>query len=108
MPALLIRDDVEPVELRRLAKVERDTRVARRLLAIPGAGDQRGLAARWAGMGDALAASAGRRRIGVDDPGGDGAGSARPYRAGYGGRTGDRDGLCAAATRRIGAPSGTP
>ncbi len=39
MPALLIREDMAPVELRRLAKVERDPRVARRLLAIAAALD---------------------------------------------------------------------
>jgi transposase len=52
MPALLIREDIEPVELRRLAKVERDPRVARRLLAIAAALDglSREAAARVAGM----------------------------------------------------------
>ena len=39
MPALTIRDDVPPVELRRVAKTERDPRVARRLLAIAAALD---------------------------------------------------------------------
>lgn len=37
MPALLIREDVSPAKLRQLAKVERDPRVARRLLAIAAA-----------------------------------------------------------------------
>ena len=52
MPALTIRDDVPPVELRRLAKAERDPRVARRLLAIAAAldGMSRAEAARLAGM----------------------------------------------------------
>jgi len=52
MPALLIREDIAPVELRRLAKVERDPRVARRLLAIAAALDglSRDAAARLAGM----------------------------------------------------------
>ncbi len=39
MPALLIREDIAPVELGRLAKVERDPRVARRVLAIAAALD---------------------------------------------------------------------
>jgi len=34
MPALMIREDLPPDELRRLAKAERDLRVARRLLAF--------------------------------------------------------------------------
>ena len=52
MPALWIRDDVAPQELRRLAKVEKDPRAARRLLAIAGALDglSRETAARIAGM----------------------------------------------------------
>jgi transposase len=52
MPALWIRDDVSPRELRRLAKVEKDPRAARRLLAIAGALDglSRETAARIAGM----------------------------------------------------------
>jgi transposase len=52
MPALLIREDIAPVELRRLAKVERDPRVARRRLAIAAAldGVSREAAARVAGM----------------------------------------------------------
>ena len=52
MPALLIREDIAPVELRRLAKVERDPRVARRLLAVAAALDglSREAAARVAGM----------------------------------------------------------
>ncbi len=33
MPALPIREDLSPAELRRLAKAETDVRVARRLLA---------------------------------------------------------------------------
>ena len=37
MLALMIREDVPPGELRRLAKAERDLRVARRLLAIAAA-----------------------------------------------------------------------
>jgi transposase len=52
MPALWIRDDVPPHELRRLARAERDPRVTRRLLAIAGAleGMSREAAARLAGM----------------------------------------------------------
>jgi transposase len=52
MQPLWIRDDVPPAELRRLARVERDPRVATRLLAIAGAldGTGRGAAARAAGM----------------------------------------------------------
>src|SRR3712207_4768134 len=52
MPALPIRADLPPAELRRLAKAERDPRVARRLLAIAGALDglPREAAARLAGM----------------------------------------------------------
>lgn len=52
MPALMIREDVPPVELRRLAKAEDDPRVARRLLAIAAAldGMSREAAARIAGM----------------------------------------------------------
>ena len=52
MPALTIREDVPLGELRRLAKVEGDPRVARRLLAIAAAleGLSRGAAARVAGM----------------------------------------------------------
>lgn len=52
MPALPIREDVPPPELRRLAKVERDPRVARRPLAIAAALDglSREAAARLAGM----------------------------------------------------------
>jgi hypothetical protein len=34
MPALMIREDLSPGELRRLVKTERDLRVARHLLAI--------------------------------------------------------------------------
>jgi hypothetical protein len=37
MPALMIREDLPPGELRRLAKAESDLRVARRLLAIAAA-----------------------------------------------------------------------
>jgi hypothetical protein len=36
MPALAIRSDLPPEELRRLAKLELDARVTRRLLAMPG------------------------------------------------------------------------
>ena len=52
MAALLIREDIAPIELRRLAKVERDPRVARRLLAVAAALDglSREAAARVAGM----------------------------------------------------------
>jgi transposase len=52
MPALMIREDVPVVELRRLAKTEDDRRVARRLLAIAAAleGMSREAAARIAGM----------------------------------------------------------
>jgi transposase len=52
MRALMIRDDVPPAELRRLAKIEEDPRVARRLLAIAAAldGMSREAAARIAGM----------------------------------------------------------
>ena len=52
MRALMIREDVPPVELRRLAKTEDDPRVARRLLAIAAAldGMSREAAARIAGM----------------------------------------------------------
>ncbi len=52
MPALMIREDVPPAELRRLAKIEGDRRVARRLLAIAAAleGMSREAAARIAGM----------------------------------------------------------
>ncbi len=52
MPALMIREDVPPAELRRLAKIEDDPRVARRLLAIAAAleGMSREAAARIAGM----------------------------------------------------------
>jgi transposase len=52
MPALMIREDLPPGELRRLAKAERDLRVARRLLAIAAAleGLSREAAARVAGM----------------------------------------------------------
>ena len=52
MPALMIRADVPPAELRRLAKAVRDLRVARRLLAIAAAleGLSREAAARVAGM----------------------------------------------------------
>jgi transposase len=52
MPALMIREDVPPAELRRLAKIEDDPRVARRLLAIAAAleGMSREAAARVAGM----------------------------------------------------------
>ena len=52
MPALMIREDLPPCELRRLAKTERNLRVARRLLAIAAAleGLSREAAARVAGM----------------------------------------------------------
>src|SRR5215218_10131926 len=52
VPALMIREDLPPCELRRLAKTERDLRVARRLLAIAAAleGMSREAAARVAGM----------------------------------------------------------
>ncbi len=52
MPTLMIREDVPPAELRRLAKIENDRRVARRLLAIAAAleGMSREAAARVAGM----------------------------------------------------------
>ena len=52
MRALMIREDVPPGELRRLAKTEGDPRVARRLLAIAAAldGMSREAAARIAGM----------------------------------------------------------
>jgi transposase len=52
MPALMIREDVSPADLRRLAKAEGDRRVARRLLAIAAAleGMSREAAARIAGM----------------------------------------------------------
>jgi transposase len=52
MRALMIREDVPPGELRRLAKTEDDPRVARRLLAIAAAldGMSREAAARIAGM----------------------------------------------------------
>lgn len=52
MPALMIREDLPPSELRRLAKAEHDLRVARRLLAITAAleGLSREAAARVAGM----------------------------------------------------------
>jgi transposase len=52
MPALSVRADIPPEELRRLAKQERDARVARRLLALANAldGMSRAQAARLAGM----------------------------------------------------------
>ncbi len=52
MPGLVIREDLPPVELRRLAKMEGDPRVARRLVAIAAAleGMSREAAARIAGM----------------------------------------------------------
>jgi transposase len=52
MPALMIREDLPPAALRRLAKMERNLRVARRLLAIAAAleGLSREAAARVAGM----------------------------------------------------------
>jgi transposase len=52
MPALTIREDLPPAELRRLARAERDLRVARRPLAIAAAleGLSREVAARVAGM----------------------------------------------------------
>ncbi|WP_211259388.1 helix-turn-helix domain-containing protein, partial [Belnapia moabensis] len=52
MPALMIREDMPPGELRRLAKAERDLREARRLLAIAAAleGLSREVAARIVGM----------------------------------------------------------
>jgi transposase len=53
MRALMIREDIPPGDLRRLAKTEDDPRVARRLLAIAAAleGMSREAAARIAGMG---------------------------------------------------------
>ncbi len=52
MRALMIREDVPPSELRRLAKNEDDPRLARRLLAIAAAleGMSREAVARIAGM----------------------------------------------------------
>ena len=52
MAGLWTRDDMAPQDLRRLARSEKDTRVARRLLAIAGALDglSREAAARLAGM----------------------------------------------------------
>lgn len=52
MLALMIREDIPPVELRRLARIEGDLRVARRLLAIAAAldGMSREAAARITGM----------------------------------------------------------
>jgi transposase len=52
MPALAIRQDLSPAELRRLARVEPDRRAAMRILAIANAleGLSRGEAARLAGM----------------------------------------------------------
>jgi transposase len=52
MPALAIRKDIEPVELRRRARRERDGRVSARLIAIAGAleGMDRASAARLGGM----------------------------------------------------------
>lgn len=52
MPALAIRQDLSPAELRRLARVESDRRAAMRLLAIANAleGLSRAEAARLAGM----------------------------------------------------------
>ena len=52
MPALQIRADIPPKELRRLAKQETDARVARRLLALANAldGTSRAQAAWLAGM----------------------------------------------------------
>jgi hypothetical protein len=52
MRALMIREDVPPGKLRRLAKTEGDPRVARRLLAIAAAldGMSREAAARIVGM----------------------------------------------------------
>ena len=52
MPSLPIRSDLSSTELRRLARAERDGRVARRLLAIANAleGMSRSQAARLAGM----------------------------------------------------------
>ncbi len=50
--ALVVRDDIETAELRRLARRERDGRVSARLLAIAGVldGMSRAAAARAAGM----------------------------------------------------------
>ena len=52
MPALLIKTDIPPEELRRLASREDDARVARRLLALASAldGTPRAAAAKVAGM----------------------------------------------------------
>jgi transposase len=52
MPALIIRDDVVPDELRRRARRERDGRVSARLIALANAldGMDRATAARLAGM----------------------------------------------------------
>jgi putative transposase len=52
MPALVIRDDVVPDELRRRARRERDGRVSARLIALANAldGMDRATAARLAGM----------------------------------------------------------
>jgi len=52
MPALLIKTDIRPEELRRLASREDDARVARRLLALANAldGMPRAAAAKAAGM----------------------------------------------------------
>ncbi|MBL6082179.1 hypothetical protein JMJ56_29825 [Belnapia sp. T18] len=52
MPTLMIREDLTPDELRRLAKAERDLRVALCLLTIAAALDglSREAAARMAGM----------------------------------------------------------
>ncbi len=52
MPALIIREDVPPAELRRLARAGDDSRVSRRLLAIAAALEEmsREAAAQIAGM----------------------------------------------------------
>src|ERR1700726_767885 len=52
MPALAIRNDIGPTELRRQARRERDGRVSARLIAIAGAleGMDRASAARLGGM----------------------------------------------------------
>src|SRR5207244_10109398 len=52
MPALRICDDIDPSELRRRARLERDGRVSARLIAIANAleGMDRASAARLAGM----------------------------------------------------------
>ena len=77
MPALMIREDLPPSELRRLAKAEHDLRVARRLLAITAAleGLSREAAARVAGMDrQTLRWGAGGARGTPPPPGGGGGG----------------------------------